>query len=451
MTGTRPLSAGQESLWLLYQLAPDSAAYNDVGAVWMSPAPDAPALERALRETVRRHDLMRSVFVEEDGLPQRRVREPETVRLDVRDTPDLDEATLERVVAAEAKLPFDLTGDGPLRVVLFRRNDDAVLLVAAHHIATDATSQAVLWRDLFTAYEAVVAGSDPKWTALRWSYDDHVARERELLGSPRRAELEAHWRDVCASGVAAELLTDRPRTATRSFAGASTTRRLPDDLVRRLRHTAACAGLTPFAYLLGAFQVLLYRRTGQADFRIGCPMSVRRTLKMRDLVGYFVNPVVLRSRFTAGTTMADAVASAAEQIKQASAHATYPLALLSTGSEPLFRIAFTMVSTAAVSPLTEALGSGEEVEHNGFRVRLLDLPNLEGQFDLNVEITHRRDAITAVFRYDADLFDAATVDRLVDTYLRLVEASVSSPGVAVRRLSLVDKAELRGLTAIGMG
>jgi len=456
--GSRALSVGQESLWLLYKLAPASAAYNDVGAGRLSPVPDVAALARSVRLVLRRHDLLRSVFVESGGVPGRLVHGTGLVDLDVRDVRGYSDQALHRTARELALTPFALETDGPVRVVLLRRDTDAVLLVGDHHIATDATSQWLIWKDLLDGYRSYAAGREPDLAPPGGTYDDYVAAERRLLGSPRRAELEAYWRGVCAGAGAAELPTDRPRPARQTFSGATYARRLDPQLVDRVTTAAARHAVTPFAYLLGVFQSLLYRYTAQDDFLLGCPTTTRRTRRTRDVVGYFVNTLVLRARFDRGTTFADAVRAAGEQVVRGTAHVSYPFPLLlsalgrTAGAPPLFRIAVTMVTASRFDATLDRLADGESgVLDSRLHMTPVDVPRLEGQYDLNVEITRALTSMTLVFRYNTDLFDETTIARVVDAYLRLLEVSVTDPATRVSRASLVDPAERARLLALGAG
>ncbi|HVQ91261.1 MAG TPA: condensation domain-containing protein [Mycobacteriales bacterium] len=471
----RQLSVGQEAFWFLYQLAPESPAYNVMAAVRIHTPLDLPRLRRALAATVRRHDLLRSVFVERDGAPCRLVGAPDTIELLVRDAPGASGYRLPALVRELGLAPFRLS-EGTFRAVLIRCGPaDAVLLLAAHHIATDATSQWLLMHDLLDAYAAGApgeagpggagpggAGPEP-WPPLVRDYDDYVAAERELLAGPRGAELERYWLDVCTGARAAELPTDRPRPAHPSFAGATCELRLPDELLPRLRCAAAVAGVTPFAYLLGSFQALLYHYTRQPESLIGCPTATRFGRNLRPLVGYLVNTLVLRGSFSRATTFATAVQAAQRQVLGGLSHAGYQHALLARAlglpragaGSALLRIVFTMVATDRLDPLLHLLADGAErgtgVEYAGLRLALFDVPQLEGQFDLSVEMRQSPNSLTAVFRYSTELFDRATVERLLEHYARFLDAAIDNPAGRVTAVPLVDDAALAELLALGQG
>ncbi|WP_067464481.1 condensation domain-containing protein [Actinomadura macra] len=462
----RRLSAGQEAMWFVHRMAPDSAAYNITLAFRVrtrASAPlDVPALRRAVTALAGRHEVLRSTFAEEEAGPVRLVGPADLVALDVREVAGADEARLHDLVGAVGAEPFRLTTQAPLRVVLLRRApDDAVLVVVAHHIVSDRTSQWLIMRDLLDAYCGLAASGRPAWRPLKASFDDHVVAERQMLASPRRAELEERWSRLCAGVPAAELPADRPRPARQTFGGATHRVTFPADLDRRLRENAERAGVTPFVQLLGIFQALLHRYGGQPEFLIGCPVATRFGGGMRDVVGYLVNTVALRAAFTPDTTFAQAVESAQRQMRDAVGVARYPFPLVPGALDlpreqdrpPVFQIAATMVATSRLEPLLDLLAddAAAELEYGGLRLSIMDVAHMEGQLDLNVELRRSRNSLTAVLRYNTDLFDLSTIERLGDHFLLLARAAVEEPGARIGAVSLMTADELRGLLRLGQG
>ncbi|RSN29157.1 hypothetical protein DMC61_21900 [Amycolatopsis sp. WAC 04169] len=446
----RALSLGQQSLWLFHNLVPESTAYNEASAASFSPWPDIPTLERAVSAVADRHELLRSKFTELEGRPVRIVCAADLVRLEVRWLPDGEDArAAARAVAAR---PFALTDTGAFRVVLLLREHEAVLVVVIHHIASDALSQRLVWRDLIEAYRASRLDVEPDWPALSGRFDDYVAKERALLDSPRGIELRRYWEKICDGAEAAVLPTDRPRPTRPAFAGATHRATLPEELVRLVHTAAGGLGATPFAVLLGVFQALIFRYTGQHDFTVGCPASVRRTRSLREVVGLLVNPIVLRAGFGGATTFAETIAEAGGQLGAATFRAGYPFALLAAdraADDPLFRIAITMVKPQHDDRLPAIAGGRINVA--GHLLERVDLPHLEGQFDLSLEITHSPGSLTTEFRYDVELFEPATIERLAGHFLRLISVACAEPDSVVAKAPMIDHAEQRRLLALGTG
>jgi condensation domain-containing protein len=437
-------------------MAPDSAAYNVTVAVLIRSPLDESRLERAVVALEERHDVLRSTFVEIDGMPWRVIHPVEQGRsaaFTVRDVGRIDDLRLRTLAHQQTTKPFPLTDGGRgFRVVLLRRGpDDAILVLAAHHIVVDAFSLFLMLRDLLDAYRAL--GDDPSappLAPLRRRYQDFVTTERELLESARGKALAAHWREVCTGSMAAMLQPDRPAPVRTRYVGASCELRTAPDFPVRLRAAAAALRANPFAYLLGTFEAMLHRLTGQDDFLIGMSVAARAAPGMRDLVGYLVNTLPLRARFGPAASLADAVASAKQQVASGLVNMAYPVQLMvDTASAapaatrpPLFRITFTMLADHYV-PFVPPIPSGDElvgpeIEYAGIRLAYFELPQQEGQFDLSVEMRQVGPLLTGVFRYNTELFDRATIEALVEQYGRLLEVAVAAPGTRIRDVSLVD-------------
>lgn len=462
----RGLSAGQEAMWFVHRMAPGSAAYNITLAFRVrtsASAPlDVPVLRRAVAELAARHEVLHSTFAEGEQGPVRVVGPPDLVGLDVREVPDAGDARLHDLVRRAGAEPFRLTAQAPLRVVLLRRApDDAVLAVVAHHIVSDRTSQWLIMRDLLDAYRGLAGSGGPARRPLAASFDDHVAAERRMLASPRRAELEARWARLCAGVPAAELPADRPRPARQTFGGATHRVTFPADLDRRLRERAEQAGVTPFVQLLGIFEALLHRYGGQPEFVLGCPVATRFGGAMRDVVGYLVNTVALRAAFPPGTTFAQAVASARRQLRDALGAARYPFPLVPKALDlpraedrpPVFQIAVTMVAAGNREPLLDLLAddASAELEYGGLRLSIVDVAHMEGQLDLNVELRQSPNSLTAVLRYNTDLFESTTIERLGEHFVLLSRAAAEDPGARIGAVPLMTEDELRGLLRLGQG
>ncbi|MDT9701427.1 condensation domain-containing protein [Streptomyces sp. P17] len=435
------LSVGQEGLWLTHQLAPDSPAYNVVLAVRLRDRVDTGRLQRALTALATRHELLRSRFPAGEEGPVRVTVPAEAVRLDVREVPGAGDEELFRLAHRAGQEPFRLAEQVAFRAVLLRRaEDDAVLVTVTHHIVSDATSQWLLVRDLFAAYEDA-----PQPASVDW--DQRVLEERAFIDSPRGRRAAGHWRGVCAGLGPAELPADRPRPAERTLNGATVELDVSAATADRLREAAARHALTPFAWLLGTFQAALHRLGAGDGFLIGCPATTRFTPQSRQAVGYYVNALPMAARFTPDTTLLSAVQDAQSQLRTGLAHARYPVELLdSTG--PLFRISCTLVAADRLP--VPGLYEGP-VLLGGLRAELCDVPQQEGQLDLTAEVLQGGRDFRAVLRYNTDLFDAATIERFRDTWLRLLEASLDTPDTRAAEVSLAAADDLTFLLALGAG
>lgn len=432
-TAELPISVGQHALWMLHRLAPGSAAYNDAGAARFIPEPDVSALAEAVELVTERHDLLRSRFVEDDGVPVRLV-DATGPGLQVDDVGAVDGRQLADLVAAVAGEPYDLARHGTARFRLLRRDaGDAVLVCGNHHIASDAASQFVLWRDLLVAYQARSAGRRPELPALTWTWNDQVAAERRTLAGPQRARWTSYWRTVGRQVPAGELPSDRPRPARPAYQGGTVTVEVPAALERAVRDRAMALGVTPFAVQLAALQALIQTTGAARDFLIGCPMSLRRSRSTLGAVGYYVNMVLLRATVDPDGSAADLVQAAARELRAAASAAALPyphiVRALDRGRDagPPYRIAITQVDARLAFPPDRFDGV----------VQPFDVPRLQGQYDLGVEVARGEHSSQIAFRYDRELFTESTIRRYLATYLRILDAVAGRPGTPVGRLDAV--------------
>ncbi|MGW4895983.1 condensation domain-containing protein [Kitasatospora sp. NPDC004240] len=452
MTSPYPLSHAQQALWFLHRLAPDAAVYNTGVALTVRSAVDLPALRRAVEATAERHDMLRSLFAEHDGGPARTITARHPLGLEVRELPGLSDERLAAAVRDALREPFRLERDGAFRFVLLRRGaEDAVLLMAGHHIGTDATSNWLVLRDLLQSYRRLVDGLEPDLAALPAGYDDYAARERELLGSPRGARMEQYWHGFCAGAAPAEIPTDRPRPASSSHTGDTFHLDLSGPRVAGLRELARADGVSLFSLLLGILQGLLHRYTRQNAFLVGVPTTTRLSPATREVVGNFINTLLFRADLAPGASFRDAARAVEEQVRAGLGRVGYPFELLTRtvdrpragAGSPLCRITFNMIGTSSPDPLLRLLldaADGAPAEFAGLRIAPFELPQAEGQLDLAVNVRQSVDSLAVDFRYDVDLFDAATIERLAGYFVRAVDAALADPDAAVARLALVDPA-----------
>ncbi|GLZ29107.1 hypothetical protein Lesp02_12970 [Lentzea sp. NBRC 105346] len=456
------LSVGQNALWLIHRMAPETAAYNVAWPMRVRGPLDVPALLRAVAMTVERHDMLRSLFTEIAGVPGR-VLQDGLVGLDVRDARGADDARLTELVQAEIARPFKLDIDGAARFVLFKMtSEDAVLLFVVHHIATDFASLTLVVKDLLEAYRAVREARDPDWAPLAHTYADFVAAEQRLLESPRAEEMAAYWRSALRGAPATlELALDHPRPARQRFQGAGYRFQLPQDVVDGIFHASRKARVTPVRHMLGVFQALLYRCSAQHDFLIGCDSQSSMGLANRGVPGYYSNKIVLRAQCTTATTFRDLITDVNTQMSGAMANVDFPFAMLHralglpsrAGTQALAQVSVSMITVDPRDELVSLanLGEGHEVAFDELRLSALDLPQQVGQTDLVLEVVRSRDSVRCVLKYDTDLFTAASIQRMATHYERLLRAAAADPGQRVASVSLVDESERARLLAFATG
>jgi hypothetical protein len=429
-SGPAPLSFSQQRIWFLEQWDPGAPTHHGARAVRLVGDLDRHALERALAAIVERHESLRTVFFLEGREPRQRALEEWTLPLsvvDLRTVPVEDrESRLETLLREESRRPFDLRSDVMLRPTLITLGaDEHVLLLVLHHIASDAASDRVLNRELAELYGAFVDGREPELPELPIQYADYAVWQRERLQGGRLDELVAYWRlALLDAPPRLRLPTDRARPAVQRHRGVHRYVSY-EGLGAAVATLAREEGVTVFMTLLAAFDVLLYRFTGQDDVVVGSPVAGRNHTEIEPLIGFFTNTLVLRNRLRGNPTFREVLARVRESTTGAIAHQELPFEKIvevvnverDPAFNPLFQVNF-RAQPAPPPPLTlPGLTTTSTIPVDiGF-----------SRFDLALELRVDGDALEGYFEYDEDLFDAATVDGLAHDFEHVVRAVASSP------------------------
>ncbi len=436
--GTAPvLSFAQERLWFLSQLEPDDASYNIPLSLRLQGALDVGALARALSEIVRRHEVLRTAIVGTSGRPLAVVREASPVVLTVR---PLDEQAAGREALAEALRPFALEAELPLRAELLAVGEGEYrLLLTAHHIATDGWSFGVLYRELGALYGAFSRGEPSPLPELPIQYADYAAWQRGWLDGERFEAEIGYWRDrLSGAPRALDLPTDRPRPKVRSRQGAQLVFSLGAGVVEGVRALSRREAVTPFMTLFAAFATLLHRLSGQEDLLVGTPIAGRTRAETEDLIGFFVNMLVLRTELGPELPFCELLARVKETCLGAFAHQELPFEQLVLELEPdrdpsrspLFQVSFTLQAEPLPLPSLP-----------GLAVRRAAAEHTTAKYDLTLALFDGPGGMGGVLEYASDLFDAATVERLAGHYVTLVGGLVAAPESALYALPLLSEVE----------
>ncbi len=365
-TGAEPTSFAQERLWFLAQLEPESAAYNLAAAVRLEGTLDLPSLRRALAELVRRHESLRTTFADRDGQPVQVIhsdgpRFSPLPLVDLGGTGTLVEAPIEtevaRLATEAAQRPFDLAAGTLLAAVLLRESEArSTLVMALHHVITDAWSMGVLVRELAALYTAFTTGRPPDLAALPIQYADYARWQRSRLTGPVFDEQVAWWRRQL-DGLPPEIAlpVDRPRPAMASGRGRRAPWEAGHELTARLRGLAQERGATLFMTLLAAFEALLGRLSGQRDVAVGSPIAGRTQVETEGLIGFFVNTLVLRLDLGGAPDFHTLLMRARDVTLGAFAHQEVPFERLvaelrpkrAAARNPLFQVAFVLQNAPA--------------------------------------------------------------------------------------------------------
>ena len=439
--GKLPLSFAQQRLWFLDQLEPGSASYNIPMAVRLKGELNVAALERTLSEIVQRHEVLRTRFVNVDGAPRQQVWEAEPIKLAVTEihAPDR-EAVVREMVTAEASEPFDLSRDLMLRVKLLRLSDqEHVVLMTMHHIASDGWSMGVLIKEVATLYEAYSQGGEATLGALPVQYSDFAVWQRGWLQDEELEQQLSYWRVQLGGELPVlELPTDRARPAVPGYRGAYAGLRLPTDLSVGLKDLSRREGVTLFMTLLAAFQTLLHRYSGQDDIVVGSPVAGRNQPETEGLIGFFVNTLALRAGMGGEPTFVGLLQRVKEVCLGAYAHQDVPFEKLveelqpdrDTSRTPLFQVMFALQNAPR-----------EQLQLPGLELSRVGGNNATAKFDLTLALQERGEEIQGSLEYSTDLFDEARIARLLQHFEVLLQGIVANPEQRLWELPLLRAEE----------
>jgi len=439
-----PLSFAQQRLWFLDQLVPDAPIYNIPLAYRVMGRLNVGALDQSLGEIVRRHEALRTTFTAVDGQPIQVIAPEINLRLPVVDLQEIAETErdneVQRLATQEAQQPFDLTIGPLLRVKLLRLDEaEHVLLLTMHHIVSDAWSLGVLMRELGVLYEAFSTGNPASVPELPIQYADFAYWQREWLSGEVLESQLAYWKQQLGGELPAlELPTDRPRPPVQTYRGARQSFELSKDLTDALKALSRREGVTLFMTLLAAFKTLLYRYTGQEDVVVGSPIANRNRAEIEGLIGFFVNTLVLRSDLGGTPSFRELLGRVREVALGAYAHQDMPFERLveqlqperDMSYNPLFQMMFVLQNAPV-----------PDWGFSGLALSPLEVDSKTAKFDLALSLTETEQILIGAFEYNTDLFDGATIARMVGHWRILLEAVVADPDKRIYELPILTEAE----------
>lgn len=459
------LSYGQQGLWFLQQLAPESTAYNLVQAVRITSIPDVPALQHSFQQLVDRHHCLRSIFTASNGDPMQRISGQPAVAFFHENARDWSETHLQQRLAREAAHHFDLEHGPLLRIHLLTRGaEDHVLLLTAHHLILDLWSFARMMRELGVLYEASKSGTEAALPAAGSSYSEFVDWQKAMLSGDRGRQLWAYWsRQLCGEIPVLNLLTDHPRPSVQSYRGSSYPFRLGAELTTKLRQLGQGHGVTLYMTLLAAFQALLHIYTGDEEILVGSPAAGRTNPEFASTIGYFVNPLALRTSVPPGCTFEQLLAQVRSTVLDALAHQDYPFSLLveklglkrDASRAPLFQVMFAYQKAPLLHEEGLSLFAlGEEGAHMNLGALELHSMRLEqriAQFDLSLVMTEAQSGMAATLEYNTDLFESSTISGLANHFTELLHSVAENPSRPVSSLALAPEPETARPAQAGTG
>ena len=436
------LSFAQQQVWLHAQLAPGVPLYHEVLILERTGPLDREALERSFSEISRRHEILRTTFPAIDGTVVPAVAEHPIVKLALTElNPALDgqrAAEVLRIATEEARQPFDLANGPLMRArVLCLSKENYVLVVTLHTLVADEWSLNVLAREIDVLYLAYSAGEPSPLSELPLQYPDHAHWQKDWFAGEVLGQHIAYWRKRLA-GIPAviELPMDRPRPPAQGFRGARASLALSKSLSESLTELSLREGATLFETLLAAFQTLLSRYTGQPDIVVGAIVPGREAAGTESLIGPFAHTVLLRTDVESDPTFRELLWQVRDLSRRDREYQSMPFDRLVSelqperepSRNPLFQVLFSLTPTAPAAQL-------------GWETANFEVDGGTAKVDLQLEFSDREEGVSGHFIYNTEIFDATTIDRMVDHFQTLLQGIVANPDQRLSRLPLLGQAE----------
>lgn len=450
-----PLSEGQKALWFLNRLAPNSSAYNLNFSGKFRPLLDIDAMKTAFSLLFERHPLIDVTFTTKDGEPMQVVHKGRTVDFREHDCTSLDDEQLKKTISEHASRPFNLERGPVVRLELFRTADEAhVALLTMHHIVSDAWSVAVVIQDLIEYYFSAKAGRTPQVEPVEATYADFVTWEKAHLESEAGEKMYEFWQEHLAGAPSVlDLPTDRPRPAIQTFNGGTLGFQFGEELTESVDQLAKANNVTLFTTLLSAYDILMHRYCQQDDIVIGVPLAGRTQPELRSTVGYYINPVPVRSTVEDDPTVAEFLSSNSRRVNGALENQQYPLARMvdrlkvprDPGRSPLFQVSFSMEKVPGIDEAGIAvflIGQGGHTFHVGdLSMETIDLTTRQSQFEITLTLEEAGGQLFGCWQYNTDLFDEATILELSGLYEQVLNEITANPEVRLSELNLLGRDE----------
>ncbi|QLE40511.1 amino acid adenylation domain-containing protein [Nostoc sp. C052] len=448
----QPLSFGQQGLWFINQLTPDSPTYNIPLVINFKGCLNLAILQDSLNEIIRRHEVLRTSFTVIDGQPAQVINQAPPLILAVEDLRSLSESErpqeAQRLATEFAQQPFDLSAQSLLRAKILQLSEENYhLIITLHHIIADGWSIGILIKEIAVLYEAFSTGELPALPELPIQYRDFVNWQRKWLDFERIQSLLTYWKQKLQGELPVlNLPTDRPRRSfisdRQTFKGAQGKLVLSQTLTKELKNLSRQQGVTLFMTLLTAFKTLLYRYTGQTDILVGSPIANRHRAELESLIGFFVNVLVLRTELSGDLSFQELLTQVKSTALEAYIHQDLPFEKLveeiqpnrDLSYNPLFQVMFVLQNVPLSNPRLSDISVTCEEGYNG-----------TSKFDLTLFMEDDEQGLVATFEYNTDLFNADTIARMLLHFQTLLESIVSNPEQRISDLQLLTPSEVQQL------
>ncbi len=439
-----PLSFAQQRLWFLQQLEPQNTSYNNFAARYLRGKLNIKVLENSFNEIIDRHEILRVSFRVIDGQPLQIIAPKLTINIPIIDVRELSEELqnikVQEIILAETEKPFDLTQSPLLRISLIKLAQEThILLFSVHHIVTDAWSMGILFRELSHLYNCFCDEKPHSLPTLSIQYVDFSAWQKNWLAGEIGKNQLIYWQEKLKnSPPSLNLPYDFTRPQIQTFRGKKEVSKLSKTLSDRLKFLSNQEGVTLFMLLLAGFKTLIYRYTGQEDIAIGTPIIGRNLSKVEELIGFFINTLVLRTTFKGNQTFKQLIKQVRQTALEAYTYQDIPFEKLveelkperDLSRTPFFQVWFNMINIEDIS-----------FNLSGVEVEKIAAPYMSSKFDLTIYLQEQPEGINIQWVYNQDLFTATTIKSLNQHFQNLLESLVTNPEQSLIKIPLLSANE----------
>ncbi|HEU4766139.1 MAG TPA: condensation domain-containing protein, partial [Pyrinomonadaceae bacterium] len=446
-SGDLPLSYAQQRLWFLDQLRPGDATYNIPAAVRLRGSLNVKAMEDALSEVVRRHEILRTTFPAVAAQPRQVIHSAQPIRLPVKSLmslpEDLREDEVRRLARLNSSEPFDLAHGPLLRASLTQIGDeDYVLMFTIHHIISDGWSLGVMVREVGVLYEAFYKGETSPLPEMAIQYKDYAVWQQQPFHQELFAQQLEYWKKQLAGLHPTIDLSTRPRPPVQSFRGSVEEFALPEKLSQSILELGQREGATLFMTLLTAFSVLLHRYTGRNDLVVGTDVANRNSSDTEGLIGFFINQLIVRAHTSGDPTFRELLRRLKDVALDGFANQELPFERLVAALQPERSLSYTplfQVKLVVQNTPVEPIGL------HGLTLEPFTVHNGTVGFDLILTVAESTNKLQGSLEYNTDIFDAAAIQRLLGHYETILKSAVSDPELRISQLPMLTFAERRQL------
>ncbi|GCF09101.1 non-ribosomal peptide synthetase [Dictyobacter arantiisoli] len=450
-----PISQNQKALWFLSQLAPESAAYNLLYAARINARLDVQALRKALQKLTQRYPILTASYALHDGEPTQRLVSSRVLPFEEIPVSGWSLEKIRQELSTISNQAINLETGPILQVKLYQRApEDYILALVVHHIAVDFWAMDIVVDELFVLYAAELAGIQAPLDATGPQHSEFVAWQNEMLAGSEGQRHWDYWKQVLQGELPVlSLPNDHPRPPVQTYRGASHSFAIDTTLTRQLRALASTEKVTLFTLMLTAYQTLLYRYTNQEDIIVGTPALGRTKSEWERVIDYLANPILIRTNITADATFKSLLGQTNLGVLNGLEHQDFPFPLLVERLQPKRDASYSPIYQTLFiwdrqrtrnNQDLERLGQGELARllaQNGLEFEPFAFGQQGAPFDLTLTVFEIAGELSADFRYNTDLFDAATIERIANHFQSLLTGIVAQPEQQLLALPLLTKPE----------